>query len=867
MSGVKATNSRISSRPSSRPSSASPKAQDAAPVKLGQYVSVVSYEGTVRYVGKTSFAPGAWVGIELSEAVGKNDGSVQGTKYFECPPNHGIFVRQGVPKVIEKPAAAAKVAKKSGSVAFDNDSSDSDSGEDMPVVVRKTTSVRRLGVSAEAAKQAASDWKPPVYEKAAVERQQLCNIIRTSKDSKLQMMFGNMTPETFEKIIDAMFLKAVAKGEDVITEGDVGDYFYIVKSGHFDIFQTRDEQAQKVKVFEASAGFAFGELALLYNAPRAATVTATEKSEVWCLERMAFRVLVVQASEERFKENVAFLRRCDIFAELDAEETAALAEVLLEEDFEGDEAILEQGDKDNNMFILRKGEAVACIKGDQGEVEVMKYNQGDYFGEIALLLGEPRKASVYAVGNVTCLYISRDTFNRILGPLRDFLQRNIGKYQRYQEAITAGPIKESTRQGGMEDPKAATGGGNTEVFEGAAPVRHRISTRKRDRAITIEPGTANKGEDEGVSLKEKVAEDFKNPALVTVSDKLVVQNASVQVFGGLRLGEKFTLDKSVVVRTQTNPVTEGTEDIYTWKASTWLKGSTHVAVLCQKGQKSAADPTPNQDNYFILHVGPVQVYGVADGHGPFGHLVSFRLVQALPHFLKKSEHWGKDWKSALREAFLKAQEDLLDLCTQHDVNTEASGAAGTVLVFDGPRIHVAHIGDAGAMVASWNRHDSRLVYGTKDHKPEVPEERARLEGAGSEVRQVDETSSRIYIRGTTFPGLTMSRAFGDTACAGVLQEPEYKEIMLQPSDEYYAIIASDGIWEFIEYDKALELSAKKLRLKGPRETARFMVEASRKRWSYCCGEYCDDITAIVVQWNVSEKSTDTNHSLIVRRHE
>lgn len=241
-------------------------------------------------------------------------------------------------------------------------------------------------------------------------------------------------------------------------------------------------------------------------------------------------------------------------------------------------------------------------------------------------------------------------------------------------------------------------------------------------------------------------------------------------------------------------------------------------------------------------------------------------VQTLPHFLTSNPHFGHDWKETLREAFLAAQRDLLEFCEQHNINVEASGAAGSVLVFEGPSIHIAHIGDAGAMVASWNRRDSRLIFGTEDHKPGRAAERARLEAAGSEVREVDEDSHRIYIRGTNFPGLTMSRAFGDTACAGVLQEPDYQTLFMQPSDECYAIVASDGIWEFIDYTKAVDLSAKKLRLKGPSETARFLTDASRKRWAAACGDYCDDITVLLIQWNVAEPGVDTNHMLTIHRH-
>ena len=51
-------------------------------------------------------------------------------------------------------------------------------------------------------------------------------------------------------------------------------------------------------------------------------------------------------------------------------------------------------------------------------------------------LGEPRKASVYAVDNCTCLYVTRDTFMRILGPLKSVLERNVGKYEKYADAMT-----------------------------------------------------------------------------------------------------------------------------------------------------------------------------------------------------------------------------------------------------------------------------------------------------------------------------------------------------------------------------------------------------------------------------------------------
>lgn len=67
---------------------------------LGALVEVTAGRGIVKFSGATSFSAGKWIGIELFESNGKNDGSINGIKYFNCKPQHGVFVRPSQVKVI-----------------------------------------------------------------------------------------------------------------------------------------------------------------------------------------------------------------------------------------------------------------------------------------------------------------------------------------------------------------------------------------------------------------------------------------------------------------------------------------------------------------------------------------------------------------------------------------------------------------------------------------------------------------------------------------------------------------------------------------------------------------------------------------------
>lgn len=127
-------------------------------------------------------------------------------------------------------------------------------------------------------------------------------LIRAALQGSAGFLFSSLSPDELETVVMAMSEKAVVPGDVVIKQGDKGDYFYVVESGTFSIF------VNGTKVAARSKGDAFGELALLYNCPRAATIQADSPGRLWALDRVTFRYMVASTREGQLAEIVVGLR-------------------------------------------------------------------------------------------------------------------------------------------------------------------------------------------------------------------------------------------------------------------------------------------------------------------------------------------------------------------------------------------------------------------------------------------------------------------------------------------------------------------------------------------------------------------------------
>jgi cAMP-dependent protein kinase regulator len=121
-----------------------------------------------------------------------------------------------------------------------------------------------------------------------------------------------------------------------------------------------------------------------------------------------------------------------MLSELDPYDRSAMADCLVEETHADGESIIRQGDPGDAFYLLLEGSAVAVVTDEAGASrEVMTYQAGMYFGEVALLRDEPRKATVVARGGVRVAKMERDAFRRLLAnPLKASLDRQLASYSR-----------------------------------------------------------------------------------------------------------------------------------------------------------------------------------------------------------------------------------------------------------------------------------------------------------------------------------------------------------------------------------------------------------------------------------------------------
>uniref|UniRef100_K3X7Z9 cGMP-dependent protein kinase n=1 Tax=Globisporangium ultimum (strain ATCC 200006 / CBS 805.95 / DAOM BR144) TaxID=431595 RepID=K3X7Z9_GLOUD len=280
---------------------------------------------------------------------------------------------------------------------------------------------RRIEVSAEvmSKKKILSEKERIVHPKSDASRAMLLKVVQSN------VLFTGQTRYETAECLDAFFPTNAAPGAVVIRQGDQGDHFYAIESGQLEILVAVAGSPTPIRYGFLGPGMGFGELALLCNMPRAATIRAVTDVELWALERNTFREISASHKLIRLNRTLEVLQHVPILNKLTHSELHQVAAAMEWEEYEANRTIIRQGEVGEHFYVITTGEIVVTQKdpdtAEETQIRILK--PGDHFGEMALFKDETRSATCTALTQVQCLTLGREHFILMLGTIQELMDR------------------------------------------------------------------------------------------------------------------------------------------------------------------------------------------------------------------------------------------------------------------------------------------------------------------------------------------------------------------------------------------------------------------------------------------------------------
>src|SRR6266849_2275473 len=270
--------------------------------------------------------------------------------------------------------------------------------------------------------------------------------MKTEEDAALRRssFFQFLPDDVFEKISSLLKQEHYEFGDIIMREGDPADAFYVLTSGRaraIKIMPNSDE----VALGALRPGDGFGEAALAEGGTRKATVRCSTAVDVLRLDREDFLQLVERVPELRHHVEMTgrqralqgFLYQFSNFGRLPAPALRSMMEKLTPITCETGGLIIKEGDPAGPMFILEKGRARAFLSNNGKERNLAFYRDGDYFGELSILNGSPRAASVEAFTECRLLALEPKTVRELKRKFTEFENLPTERLAQYQAKTEA----------------------------------------------------------------------------------------------------------------------------------------------------------------------------------------------------------------------------------------------------------------------------------------------------------------------------------------------------------------------------------------------------------------------------------------------
>ena len=178
-----------------------------------------------------------------------------------------------------------------------------------------------------------------------------------------------------------------------------------------------------------------------------------------------------------------------------------------------------------------------------------------------------------------------------------------------------------------------------------------------------------------------------------------------------------------------------------------------------------------------------------------------------------------------------------------------SGTTANIVLFCKNKITTINVGDSKSILISGDNND--IIQLNKCHNPEEEEEKKRIEKNGGEVGRVnwaDYGPQRVWYKGRIYPGLSISRSFGDFVSEplGVYSIPDIKQFEIDYNKAKIMVIATDGIWEFLSNEKVRDIIIPYYNENNIIGGINKLIEIASKIWHVKNPKYIDDLSVILL---------------------
>lgn len=259
-------------------------------------------------------------------------------------------------------------------------------------------------------------------------------------------LFSDLPPKELARVLGKIMAKDFPKGTIICHQGDPGDSIFIISRGKVGVFRFTP-QGKRIPLNQLKEGDFFGEFGFFARAGRQATVVALEDTGLLEITRKDLEEILREFPSvgrilfKFYKERVLdnLLACSALFQAFSEKDRGLIRGLFIEETAGPGDWIIKEGSPGDSFYIVKSGEVDVLSIGPQGEtLRLARLKEGDFFGEIALLTGEPRTASVRAVGAVELVRLGRKEFEQMLAqhPEAQWILEK-ASYQRRQDKLKA----------------------------------------------------------------------------------------------------------------------------------------------------------------------------------------------------------------------------------------------------------------------------------------------------------------------------------------------------------------------------------------------------------------------------------------------